>query len=354
MGIRFILMVNKQGQTRLAQYYEYLTLEERRALEGEIVRKCLARNEQQCSFVEHRNYKIVYRRYASLFFLVGVDNDEVETKKVEYAKLVESRDDEEKQTNREEYKLARKEAKLAVTAAKTTTLESFYAALEEKEGDKKLYRLAKIRVRRARDLDKLCAGDLENSERCRDYGYCKRIKVEEVRGRLTTEAIHLVRRLVDQFRERKKDLHMVFINLEKMYDKVPMEILWRCWEARGVPVACTRSIQDMYDDAKTCVRTVLWCMLFADDVVLIDETHVEVNDKLEVWRQTLESKGFRLSRTKTEYLECKFSDLSHEDDVVVELDSQAIQKREIFKYLGSMIPGNGKIDEDVLHRIGVA
>ncbi|XP_022883081.1 AP-4 complex subunit sigma-like [Olea europaea var. sylvestris] len=47
MGIRFILMVNKQGQTRLAQYYEYLTLEERRALEGEIVRKCLARNEQQ-------------------------------------------------------------------------------------------------------------------------------------------------------------------------------------------------------------------------------------------------------------------------------------------------------------------
>lgn len=47
MGIRFVLMVNKQGQTRLAQYYEYLTLEERRALEGEIVRKCLARTEQQ-------------------------------------------------------------------------------------------------------------------------------------------------------------------------------------------------------------------------------------------------------------------------------------------------------------------
>lgn len=32
---------------------------------------------KQCSFVEHRNYKIVYRRYASLFFLVGVDNEEV-------------------------------------------------------------------------------------------------------------------------------------------------------------------------------------------------------------------------------------------------------------------------------------
>ena len=31
----------------------------------------------QCSFIEHRNYKVIYRRYASLFFLVGVDGDEV-------------------------------------------------------------------------------------------------------------------------------------------------------------------------------------------------------------------------------------------------------------------------------------
>ena len=31
----------------------------------------------QCSFYEHRQYKIVYRRYASLFFMAGVDDDEV-------------------------------------------------------------------------------------------------------------------------------------------------------------------------------------------------------------------------------------------------------------------------------------
>ncbi|KAF3649261.1 hypothetical protein FXO38_05352 [Capsicum annuum] len=65
-----------------------------------------------------------------------------------------------------------------------------------------------------------------------------------------------------------------------------------------------------------------WCMLFADDVVLIDEIRGSVNDKLEVWRQTLESKGFRLSRSKTEYMECKFNDLRQEDKMVVRLDSQ--------------------------------
>ncbi|XP_060183146.1 uncharacterized protein LOC132613111 [Lycium barbarum] len=95
-----------------------------------------------------------------------------------------------------------------------------------------------------------------------------------------------------------------------------------------------------------------WCMLFADDIVLIDESRSGVNAKLEVWRQTLESKGFQLSRTKTEYLECKFSDLVHEADVEVKLGTQVIQKKDSFKYLGSIIQGNGEIDDDVTHRIG--
>ena len=94
-------------------------------------------------------------------------------------------------------------------------------------------------------------------------------------------------------------------------------------------------------------------MLFVDDIVLIDESRQGVNDKLEVWRQTLASKGFRLSKKKkTEYLECKFSDSRQEEEVVVKLDSQAVCKRDSFKYFGSTIQENGEIDEDVSHRIG--
>lgn len=77
----------------------------------------------------------------------------VEAKNVAYAKLVEIKDKEEKGTNRKRYKMARKEAKSAVMEAKKAVFECLYAELEDKGEDKKLYRLAKVRERRAREVN---------------------------------------------------------------------------------------------------------------------------------------------------------------------------------------------------------
>jgi len=49
-------------------------------------------------------------------------------------------------------------------------------------------------------------------------------------------------------------------------------------------------------------------MLFVDDIALIDETMNGINSKLEQLRYTLESRGFKLSRSKTKYLRCGFSE----------------------------------------------
>jgi hypothetical protein len=77
-------------------------------------------------------------------------------------------------------------------------------------------------------------------------------------------------------------------------------------------------------------------MLFADDIVMINETRAGVNTELEMWRRTLESKGFKISRSKTEYMEYKFS-IGRNTNQSVTLDGRAILVDDWFQYLGSII-----------------
>ncbi|XP_044022650.1 AP-4 complex subunit sigma-1 isoform X2 [Siniperca chuatsi] len=74
--IKFVLMVNRQGQTRLSRYYQPVELSRRAVLEADVVRCCLSRKKDQCSFVEYKDFKLVYRQYAALYIVVGVTDSE--------------------------------------------------------------------------------------------------------------------------------------------------------------------------------------------------------------------------------------------------------------------------------------
>ncbi|KAM7155397.1 AP-4 complex subunit sigma-1 isoform 5-T6 [Molossus nigricans] len=76
--IKFFLMVNKQGQTRLSKYYEHVEINKRTLLETEVIKSCLSRSNEQCSFIEYKDFKLIYRQYAALFIVVGVNDTENE------------------------------------------------------------------------------------------------------------------------------------------------------------------------------------------------------------------------------------------------------------------------------------
>ena len=96
---------------------------------------------------------------------------------------------------------------------------------------------------------------------------------------------------------------------------------------------------------------ILWYMLFADDIILVDKIKAGVNAKLKLWRQTLESRGLRLSRVKIEYMEWKLSKERTEDYSIVILDEQEILMSSHFRYLGSVIQKDEEINSYVNHRM---
>jgi len=60
---------------------------------------------------------------------------------------------------------------------------------------------------------------------------------------------------MERYREQKKDLHMVFIDLEKAYDKVPRNVMWWALEKHKVSTKYITLIKDMDKNAMTFVRT---------------------------------------------------------------------------------------------------
>ncbi|GKE20105.1 retrovirus-related pol polyprotein LINE-1 [Tanacetum coccineum] len=139
-------------------------------------------------------------------------------------------------------------------------------------------------------------------------------------GRSSVEAIHLIRSIMEKYRERQRDLHMAFLDLENVYDSVSRELIWKTLVDKGASRRHIKVIRDMYDGAKTRVQTsvrnteffpvdtglhqgsaispylfalildelsrgiqedIPWCLIFADDIVLVSDSAEGLNIRLE-------------------------------------------------------------------------
>ncbi|KAL1931714.1 hypothetical protein VTP01DRAFT_9857, partial [Rhizomucor pusillus] len=76
--ITFCLIVNRQCQSRFARYYGGIP-KDRSAFERDVARRCIIRKPGHCHFFSTDDVgKIVFRRYASLYFIFGCDSEENE------------------------------------------------------------------------------------------------------------------------------------------------------------------------------------------------------------------------------------------------------------------------------------
>ena len=94
-------------------------------------------------------------------------------------------------------------------------------------------------------------------------------------------------------------------------------------------------------------KDVLYNMLFSDEIVRSRQNHKELKDDLEIWRNTPERRGLKVSRSKTKYLKGWGVDNGEE----LKLQGEKVKKAKNFKYLGSTVSSHGRCKEEVRRRI---
>ena len=70
----------------------------------------------------------------------------------------------------------------------------------------------------------------------------------------TTDAMFALRMLMEKYRERQRELHCVFVDLEKAYNRVPQEELWYCMRKSRIVENFVQLVQDMYEGSETVMR----------------------------------------------------------------------------------------------------
>lgn len=230
------------------------------------------------------------------------------------------------------------------------------------------------------------------ASRISDYSVITENQFGFTPGKSTIDAIQTIRVIMEKHRANKENLYLLFIDLEKAFDRVPRNLVWQALRAQNIPEHYVQLIQDMYRNTRTQVKSpaglsdsfhvkvgvhqgsalspllfnlcmdyitrdiqspVPECMLYADDIVLMAKNATELQDSFNQWTTQIEHHGLRISRSKTEYLECDYGGTA-ETECEIRIDNRALPKVDNFKYLGSVLTQDANVDKDVDHRINTA
>ncbi|KAL9114394.1 MAG: hypothetical protein Q9227_001475 [Pyrenula ochraceoflavens] len=67
----YLILLSRQGKVRLAKWFTTLSPKEKAKIIKDVSQLVLSRRTRMCNFLEYKDSKVVYRRYASLFFIAG-------------------------------------------------------------------------------------------------------------------------------------------------------------------------------------------------------------------------------------------------------------------------------------------
>ena len=219
------------------------------------------------------------------------------------------------------------------------------------------------------------------------------------KGRGCMDMVFVLRRLIEESVEFKKQLYVNFVDFEKAFDSVFREALWGIMKEYGMPEKMITMIKALYEGFECAVihegklstyfqvetgvkqgcllsgllflLAIDWLMKrvtekrqtgiewingetledldYADDLGLVSDDFDDTQEKMMRLSRNAKKLGLKVSAKKTEILR-----INSWDNRKVMLEGQALKDCERFTYLGSIVSQSGGTEEDVNNRVNKA
>ena len=215
-------------------------------------------------------------------------------------------------------------------------------------------------------------------------------------GRGCRDQIFVMRQLAEKTIEKDGKMHAAFIDLEKAYDKVWREDLWRTLATYGVSGRLLRALKALYQNSKARVRVedeltecfAVWqgvrhgcplspwlflnmaarearaqfnggvrldnctmqLLMFADDTVLLAETEEDLQHNVNEFSEAVKRPRLAMNTDKTTTM--VFS--RKQVDCSVEVDGRKLENVGKQTYLGVILSEDGRMECELEKRIGAA
>ena len=216
------------------------------------------------------------------------------------------------------------------------------------------------------------------------------------------DQIFTFKSLCEKFVEKKKEMYVCFMDLEKAYDRVDRDILFSVLDNRGVKGGLLKAVKAFYRNSMAGVRLghkmgelfevkgglrqgcvmspwlfnlyleevirgmnregrgvrikyrgveeVVSVVLFADDAVLMAETEGELGELVEEFRRECEEKGLKVNVNKTKIMKIGGGGIIGEK-VNIRIGRERVERERMFRYLGVDLLEDGGMEAEIEHRL---
>jgi hypothetical protein len=197
------------------------------------------------------------------------------------------------------------------------------------------------------------------------------------------KAINTFLNLIETSMMEKTDLHAVFMDLEKAFDRIQRALVWEALRSRKIPEIYVKAAIDTYRDCTVQIKLfssdisckfpvkvglhqgsplspllftiymdtitadildpLPWTILYADDILIIKKSREEAELKLLEWNSTLLENGLKICDPKTAYMKFSFNDTQSVGPFeTIFLDGIKVRMVNEYNYLGRIISNDLK------------